>query len=422
MNVRIIEGIKGGTVKAIPSKSMAHRLMIAAALSKDNPQVVCQSESEDILATRRVLEELLSNGDRAELDCGESGSTLRFILPIAGVLGKKCLFTGRGRLPERPSTPLCEEMIRHGCNISNGGRVNFNLSGKLTGGIFKLPGNVSSQFFTGLLMALPLAEEDSIIRVEGKLESSPYVEMTLEVLKMSGIIIKRTTSGFAIPGKQSYDLKGTVEVEGDWSNAAFWLSMGAIGCGSVAGGLKSDFTKICVKGLNTASKQGDMEIIEILRRMGARIEINECGSQTSVEVYPSVLEATEIDGADIPDLVPIISVVAAAATGYTRIYNCKRLKLKESDRLKAIETVLRALGADVTANDDGLDIRGGKSLKGGSVDSFADHRIAMMAASAANICQNPVLIERAQAVNKSYPGFFSDFRLLGGKIDSEEDR
>ena len=398
--------------------------------SKDKNEIICQLESEDILATKRVLQKLLPNNDvtglncsesGSALDCGESGSTLRFILPIAGVLGKTCLFTGKGRLPERPSTPLCEEMMRHGCNISNNGRVPFRLSGKLTGGVFRLPGNVSSQFFTGLLMALPLAEEDSFIEVEGKIESYPYVEMTLEVLKMSGITVNRNTSGFQIPGKQCYNLSGTVKVEGDWSTAAFWLSMGVIGCAETGEKVKNASEGISVRGLNTVSRQGDRKIIEILQRMGAHVEIKGDGQYSTVKVFPSALNSTEIDGQDIPDLVPILSVVAAAATGHTRIYNCRRLRLKESDRLKAIETVLQALGADVTATDDCLDIWGGKKLKGGTIDSFADHRIAMMAASAAGICQNPVIIERAQAVNKSYPMFFEDFLSLGGKVENAGD-
>jgi 3-phosphoshikimate 1-carboxyvinyltransferase len=317
------------------------------------------------------------------LPCGESGSTFRFLLPVVGALGRKASFILEGRLPERPLSPLYEELVRHGCKLSPQGANPFTIEGQLTPGSYTLDGGVSSQFISGLLFALPLLGGDSTISLTGKAESLPYIEMTLDTLKTFQINIGYDGKAFTIPGRQKYISPGTVQVEGDWSNAAFWLCAGAVSGNTVT-----------VTGLDPHSKQGDRAVAEILGRFGKD------------------LHGIEIDAANIPDLVPILSVVAAAAKGPTRIYNAGRLRDKESDRLAAIRDVLGKLGADIRETEDGLVINGGKPLTGGTVSSWGDHRIAMSAAIAAVLCAGPVIIQGAEAADKSYPTFFDERRRL----------
>ena len=380
-----------GTIAAIPSKSAAHRLYICAALADSSTEISCQSTSRDIEATKACLA-AMKNGERL-LPCGESGSTLRFLLPVVAALGLEVDFLMEGRLPDRPLAPLDAQLEAHGVTLSRPRHELLHVSGKLQPGDYVLPGDVSSQYISGLLFALPLLEGTSTLTVTGKVESAPYIAMTLDALSQFGVRPKLENNVYTI-SPTPYVSPGTASVEGDWSNAAFWLCAGAVS------------GPVTVTGLDPDSLQGDKEVFEILRRFGAKTEQN----GTSFTVSPGTLHAIDIDAAAVPDLVPVLSVVAAAAEGTTRIYNAGRLRIKESDRIKTVRAMLQNLGAEVEETADGLIIHGGKALTVGAVDSANDHRIAMSAAIAATLCDVTVL--GAEAVAKSYPKFWEDFSIL----------
>ena len=377
-----------GSVEAISSKSMAHRLMICAALAKEPTKVSYRTTNKDMEATKACLAAMKEGKNL--FPCGESGSTLRFLLPIAAALGLDGEFYMEGRLPERPLFPLDEQLISHGASLQKEGRV-LHVGGKLTPGAYTLPGDVSSQYISGLLFALPLLDAPSTLTVTGKVESAPYIAMTLDALKKFGVEVKVEGNVYHIPSAPYVGGK-EVTVEGDWSNAAFWLCAGAIS------------EEVTVTGLDSHSLQGDKAIVDLLKAFGAK-----CTEDT---VSPAPLHGIEIDASAIPDLVPILCVVAAKAQGETKIYNASRLRLKESDRIESVCRMIASLGGDITATEDGMVIHGGKPLKGGTVDSFGDHRIAMAAAVASSICQEEVTIHGAEAVEKSYPGFWDDFEIL----------
>ena len=409
-----------GEIAAIASKSMAHRYMICAALADTQSFVECHSTSEDIEATMACLTALgahfekKNNGymitpidreamqESMSLPCKESGSTFRFLLPVAATFGKKIQFLQEGRLPNRPLSPLYEEMTSHGAVMSPQGENPFKCEGKLTSGTYRLAGNVTSQFISGLLFALPMLEGDSRIELTSKLESKLYVDMTLQVIRLFGIRIDVEDNVYIIQGNQKYRSPKEGIVEGDWSNAAFWLCAGAIGKNPIA-----------MIGLDEDSLQGDKAIIRILKEFGADIK----SENGQITVSTGKLIGINIDAADIPDLVPIMAAVAAVAEGKTTIYNAERLRLKESDRLKTVSETLNTLGADVSETEDGLVINGKQELVGGTVNASGDHRIAMMAAIAALRCKKEVIIENAEAVNKSYPAFFEDYNRLSGKVE-----
>ena len=380
-------------IEIIPSKSDAHRALICAALSDLTSgkacQVVCSAVSQDIEATEKCLAALETG--RSQMYCGESGSTLRFLLPVMGALGHRAEFYPEGRLPERPLSPLYEELESHGCRLSPQGSVPLVIEGQLKPGFFHIPGDVSSQYISGLLFALPLLEEDSRIIIEGELQSRPYVDMTIRVLADFGIEILPSEDGFLVPGGQRYAAPPVYQVEGDWSNGCFWLAAGAL----VPGG-------VSVSGLNPDSLQGDKAILELLHRFGAKTERSDEG----IKVLPDTLCGIEIDAAQIPDMVPILAVIACGAKGKTVIKNAGRLRIKESDRLASVSQVLAGLGADITELPEGLEILGNGRLAGGTADSWGDHRIAMMAAIASLICDGKVTLTGSQAVKKSYPDFF----------------
>lgn len=422
MKVRLTPVKLCGSIPAISSKSDAHRLLIAAALSDRETEILCNVLSEDIRATARCLCALGARVDfladrmlvhpiprentakevSVTLDCGESGSTLRFLLPVVSALGKNGVFTGGGRLPERPVTELREAMEAHGVRFSEQGVFPISTIGKLGIGTYTLRGDVSSQYVTGLLFALPLLSDDSTLRLLPPVESAPYIEMTLSSLMRFGIEVRREGHTYFIKGNQTYCSPGAVSVEGDWSNAAFFLTAGALGA------------PVTVTGLNPDSPQGDKAILEILRRMGAAVET----AGESATVSPGALHGIAQDMADIPDLAPIFSVAAAAAqTGETAIQNAARLRLKESDRLAAIHRMLGSLGVSCTETADGLLIPGGQSISGGETSGFGDHRMVMAAAIASVLAETPVTIDGAEAVEKSYPHFFEDFKRLGGMVD-----
>ena len=415
MNITLEPGRLGGDIPAIPSKSHIHRLLICAALSGEETRVVCPSSSEDIDATVRCLEALCADitcdGEafrvkpekpkaRPVLDCGESGSTYRFLFPVACALGADASFLLKGRLPERPMEALFEALEAHGITITGKGSSEVRAAGRLTAGAFTIPGDISSQFISGLLFALPLLEGDSEIRITGKIESKKYIGITLEALKQFGIRADMQENRILVPGSQVCRSPGAVRGEGDWSNAAFWCCAALVSGGPVR-----------ISGLSPDSPQGDKEILDICGKMGAEVQWED----DSVTLTPGSLQGIGIDVSDVPDLVPAIAAAACAAKGTTRILGAGRLRIKESDRLQSVTRVLQDLGADITEGEDSLTIRGGRPLKGGTVDSWGDHRIAMMAAITAPLCTAPLTILRAEAVNKSYPGFFEDYALLNSE-------
>lgn len=400
-----------GCIAAIPSKSHAHRLLIGGMLADGPVRIRITASSRDIEATLGCIQALgtqvkvqgewriLTPGPvppQTQLNCGESGSTLRFLLPVAAALGCTTTLSGTGRLPERPLSPLLEELEAHGVTFSEK-QLPLTVSGTLNGGRYRLPGSISSQYFTGLLLALPLLEEDSLLEIDGVLESARYLDITLQTLESFGISIERESGRFRIPGRQQYHSPGTIIPEGDWSNAAFFLAAGA---------LRGPVT---VTGLQMDSPQGDRAIIEVLESFGAKITVGD----HAVTVAPGPLRAITLDASQIPDLVPVLSVVAALAEGTTCITGAARLRLKESDRLKTTTALLRALGICASETPDGLEIQGG-TLQSGTVDGAGDHRIVMAAAVAALAATGPVTIQGAEAVEKSYPGFFMDLMTLAG--------
>lgn len=394
MNIIVEPRHLKGAVEIPSSKSYAHRLLIAAALADSPTFVGLNAVNQDIIATARCLEMLGANVEqtetgmrvapikrvpsKSELFCGESGSTLRFMIPVAAALGAECAFAGAGRLPERPNGPLLDAVRAHGVEVSRE-LLPLTISGKLMGGEYPIAGNISSQYITGLLMALPLCAEDSRISLTTPLESAPYVDMTLEVLELFGISVRRIDGGYFIPGGQRYRTPGNVFAEGDWSGAAFWLLANALG------------NNVECIGLNPVSAQGDRAMSDILRCLGGEINVSET-----------------------PDLVPALAVAAAWRSGETRITGAGRLRIKESDRLRAVSNMLKALGCDCAELEDGLVINGGKGFSGGRVEGCNDHRIVMAASIAATAARAPVEITDSQAVNKSYPEFFNEFTRLGG--------
>ena len=423
MLARITPSPLKGTVPAIASKSMAHRLIICAALANGETHVTCNTTCADIEATVRCLTALGARIETVEdgfqvhptmksvefgllkalaggtLDCGESGSTLRFLLPIAGALGKHCRFAGKGRLPERPIGVLLDEMARHGCKADSD-HLPVTLEGKLRSGVYTLPGNVSSQFITGLLFALPLLEGESEIRLTTKIESKGYIDMTLKTLKAFGITVTETESGWSIPGGQKYYGPRMRYAEGDWSNAAFWLVAGAIG-GSIG-----------CQGLDMESPQGDRAIAALLEEFGAETKV----ALNQITATHKEMKGIRIDASQIPDLVPILCVAAAAAEGKTEIYNAGRLRMKESDRLAVMAECMQKIGVEVEERPDSIIITGGCNPPEGEIviDSHNDHRIVMAMAIAAVSLGVELTILGAEAVNKSYPSFFIELAKLGG--------
>ncbi len=413
MKISVKPGLLKGEIPAVASKSDAHRLLICAALADTPTKLKLETSSEDINATIDCLRALGADILWGEgfvmvlpigkprpgpvLDCAESGSTFRFLLPVAAAICPRAKFVGRGRLPDRPISHLTDVMKEHGVKFSSE-KLPFEIEGRLAGGDYLLPGNVSSQYITGLLLALPKVKGLSTITLTTQLESAAYVDMTLSALRRFGIKVYASGGCYEIEGSQCNISPGTVSVDGDWSNAAFFLAAGAIG------------RPVTVTGLDVNSPQGDKAIVGILGKFGAYTMI----SGDRITAVPGNLHGCEIDVGDVPDLLPALSVVAACANGETVFTNASRLRLKESDRLKSVAAMLRSLGGDVTERADCLVVRG-TQLTGGTVDSFRDHRITMAAAIAATRCLGDVTITGAEAVGKSYPAFFEDYNALGGK-------
>lgn len=418
MNVTVFPSKLSGTVNIPSSKSFSHRYLIAAALADGVSRITNVTDSADISATVSALEamgaEITVNGseyivkgisqakESAVIDCCESGSTLRFLIPAASALGISAEFIGRGKLPERPITPYIREMSRKGVAFDYNNTMPFRISGTLQAGEYLLEGDVSSQFITGLLFALPLCSGDSVIKLMSRLESKPYADMTVAVLKEFGINIREANIDgqliYLIRGNQSYKPSNGA-VEGDFSQAAFFFAANALG------------SDIEITNLNKNSVQGDKKILEILSEIGYNRR-----SETEKERNGQLRPFTA-DAADIPDLVPILTVLGCFTSGRSEIVNAKRLKIKESDRLAAIADALNAIGGKVTAFDDRLEIMPVNGFSGGTVSGCNDHRIVMSAAIAAAVSSAPVTIIGAEAVNKSYPKFFEDFKALGGRVE-----
>lgn len=416
MDLTIKPGPLRGMVAAIPSKSEAHRLLILAALADAPTEIALAPDpGEDLEKTISCLQAIGAAVSRSgssvrvtppskaapspQFHCGESGSTLRFMLPVAAALCGGGRFSGSGRLSERPLGGLAAALKKQGMAFS-GERLPFSVSGKLRPGEYLLPGDVSSQYVTGLLLALPLLPGASTIRLTGPLESAGYVEMTLAALRRFGIAVHVSNGRYHIPGGQRYLSPQKVSVEGDWSNASFFLAAGALG-GPVA-----------VDGLALSSPQGDKAVAPLLVRFGALAEV----SGSRVTVSGGTLRGCEIDLRQIPDLLPVLAVVAASAGGTTTFYGAARLRYKESDRLASTAALINALGGNAYVHPEGLVVRGGK-IAGGVVRSFNDHRIVMAAAVAAIRAAKAVTIVDAGAVAKSYPAFFDHYLKLGGRVD-----
>ena len=384
MDLTITPGKLSGSITAIPSKSQAHRLLICAAFSDGPTELICPATNRDIEATCDCLKALGANitrtdtsylvepmkipPEKATLNCCESGSTLRFMLPIVGALGVEATFHMEGRLPQRPLSPLWEEMERMGCTLTRPTENTIRCQGQLKAGNYSISGSVSSQFITGLLFALSLIEGETHLEVTGKIESQPYITMTEKAMAL-----------FDAP---RYHSPGKVLVEGDWSNGAFFLGAKALG------------NPLEVSNLNPDSPQGDRVVFELLPRLEENITI---------------------DASDIPDLVPILSIVAGAKKGAT-FTNIQRLRIKESDRVASTIAMIEALGGKAQSTEDTLTVYG-TGYRGGTVDSVNDHRIAMSAAIASTVCTEPVTILGAEAVKKSYPHFWEEFSRLGGKYE-----
>ena len=413
----IRHGSLTGSLEIPCSKSVAHRLLILAALGTEETEIVCRGISRDMEASASCLQglgaQIRQKGDSCFvtpirsvprsariLPCAESGSTLRFLLPLVGALNAKAAFYREGRLAQRTISPLDEQLRLHGMEIEQDGSL-LICEGQLRGGDYSLPGDVSSQFISGLLMALPLLADASSLIVSGRIESAPYLRLTEHALQKAGIRFDKREQRYEIPPSQRGRLPRRVRVEGDWSNAAFFLCAGAFSRRGVR-----------VTGLDMHSAQGDRAVLSLLRGFGAAVEELPDGAC----VRSAALHAQEIDAAQIPDLIPVLSVVAAAAEGESRIINASRLRLKESDRLTSTAAMLRELGAEVDELPDGLVIRGKGRLKGGTVDSWNDHRIAMSAAVAASVCDGDVTVKGAESVEKSYPAFWTDLARLEAEV------
>ncbi len=387
MNIKIIPTKLAGAITPPPSKSQAHRLLIAGYLAGGEERVTNVAESEDIVATRACMDALRAkSSEHPRLDCGESGSTLRFLIPVALALRAGGIFTGRGRLMERPQEPYFNMFREKGISYEQKDGV-LTVSGKLTPGIYSLRGDVSSQFITGLLYALPLLPGPSEIRLTTPLESAGYVDMTLDALERFGVTVRYDGAGtYTIPGGQVYT-PCDCAVEADWSQAGFWYAARGLG------------NAVEISGMNHASHQGDRVLEDWAAALSQPGEV-------------------ELDLSGSPDLAPPIAAWAALRAGeVTRLVNASRLRIKESDRLATVTSELTKLGADIEEGPDYLIIRGVETLRGGEVLSHNDHRIAMMAAIAATRADGPVVLRDAGAVKKSYPNFWDDYTALGGDIE-----
>lgn len=417
-----------GSVCIPSSKSMGHREIICAGLADGSSIVDNISMSADMEATLRCLDALgisfnkvpsaregrtalaitgsgTVRAAKSSVDCGESGSTLRFMIPLGALCGAPLTFKGHGKLVERPLQAYYDIFDRQGLHYETAvaGHLPLTVDGVLQSGAYALPGNVSSQFISGLLFALPLLAGDSLVTITSPLESQSYVDLTLSCLAKYGIVIEHENYlKYHIRGGQKYR-SGQNMVEGDWSQTAFWLVAGTLGEAVTCTGLSSD------------SQQGDQVVAEIINRMGGNVTAAATGDHTAA---PAATKGVVIDAADCPDIIPVLAVLATVSAGTTEIINAGRLRIKECDRLAAMAAELNKLGADVTELPEGLLIKGKpEGLRGGTVDAWNDHRIAMSLAVASSVCREAVVINGSECVKKSYPEFWQDFAALGGQCE-----
>lgn len=422
-------GFSGGDVTVPPSKSAAHRALLCAALSQGKSTVFNIDRSKDMEATLGAVRALGASAvyreeDRAvfldasrlgtiaggEIDCLESGSTLRFLIPVAAALGGSWRFIGSGRLPQRPLGVYERLLPEHGVEFQSQGGLPLEISGNLLPGEYALPGNISSQFITGLLLALPLLDGDSTITLTSSLESQGYVNLTLGVLREYGIKITKTPQGWRVPGKQSYRPR-EYSVEGDWSQAAFFLSMAAV---------SPEGAKVRLHGLEQDSLQGDKACIERFEGFGLKTrwagKVLEAWNPNADCPFGG-LQGQVIDASQIPDMVPALAVCGALSKGETRIENAGRLRLKESDRLAAMEEAVNSLGGKACSTEDSLILEGVEAFRGGTALGRNDHRVVMALAAAALRSAGDVRVTDERSIEKSYPGFYKDFRNLGGNAN-----
>ena len=412
-----------GEVKIPPSKSMAHRAIICAALSDGLCIIENIDYSDDIIATIDAMNSLgakivkhkgyievigaYGSDEKPQetriIDCNESGSTLRFLVPISLLFKGRSKFIGRGNLGKRPLTTYYNIFERQGIEYSyEEGNLNLVINGELKPGTFEVEGNVSSQFITGLLFTLPLLKEDSKIIITTEMESKGYIDLTLRAMNDFGVeIINNNYREFIIKGNQKYNARN-YRVEGDYSQAAFFLCADSLG------------NNVLCKDLDLNSLQGDKEVIDILERMNVIFNANDIGVKGTTN---GELASTVIDGSQCPDIIPVLTSVAALTKGTTEIINAGRLRIKECDRLAAVTSELNKLGAKIIEKEDGLVVTGVEKLQGGvEVWSHKDHRIAMTLAIASTRCEEPIVIKDYECIAKSYPNFFEDFKALGGNV------
>ncbi len=409
-----------GEIEVPPSKSLSHRALICASLAKGKSIIDNVLLSEDIKATMSSLEKLGAKFDTQgnsiivtgvkktkhhgeEIDCNESGSTIRFLIPIFSLTNKEVVFTGKESLINRPFN-IYEKIFNEDGNTFSVNNNKIVVNGSVKARDYYIDGNVSSQFFSGLLFALPLLKEDSRVFFNGKLESKSYIDLTIEMLDNFGIEVQEIQNGYFIPGNQKY--KPTdYYVEGDFSQSAFHLVAGVL----------NGFIK--VNNLSHESNQGDNKIIDIIKSMKGKVIYTEDGFTTErTQTY-----GTTIDISDCPDLAPIVALLGTLSKGTTTITNIQRLRLKESDRVESTVTTLSKLGANISVKDEEIIIHGKSTLKGGvTLDSYNDHRIAMMISIAALRCEQEIALLRPLAINKSYPHFFKDYKKIGGKYNTKD--
>ena len=401
MDIKITPALLKGKILVPPSKSISHRALIAAALADGQSRIYNLLDCVDTTATIDALAalgaEIRQEGnctivkgiskpaESADINCHESGSTLRFIMPIAAALGCRSSFDGRANLPNRPITPYFTEFQKHGVKFLTE-KMPYITEGKLTGGVYEIAGNISSQFITGFLFALSLLDEDSVIKITSPLESKPYVDLTIDAMKTFGVEVAEAENEYRVKGGQKYK-PCDYTVEADMSQAGFFCVAKALGA------------DLNIQGLNPDSLQGDREILRI------------------TDDFMKNGKAFDVNASQIPDLVPILTVLGCFAEGTSYIRGCERLRIKESDRLAVISEELNKLGARVRIEGDMLVIEGVKALHGGDCDCHTDHRIPMSLAMASQRCTEPVILRGAECVSKSYPNFFEDFRMLGGIAD-----
>ena len=394
--VEIKNSILNGNVTIPPSKSAAHRALICSYLAGGG-SVSPIIDSNDMRATVGVIDALKNNED--VMNCIESGSTLRFMIPVVASLGRRATFIGEGRLPERPIGEYLDILPKHNVKVDSNGYLPMTIDGQLRNGSYEVNGDVSSQYITGLLLALANVEGDSAVILKTPLQSKPYVDMTVKVMADFGVNITETDFGYLIHGGQEFKKQDYI-VEGDWSQSAFFLVAGAIG-----GDVK-------VSGLDMNSTQGDKAIADVLKSFGADVEVG----KDYVISRKSKLTGTTVDATDIPDLVPIIAVLGAFSNGKATIKGAERLRFKESDRIESVVNNLRLMGVDVTETKDGMIINGSEP-HGADLKGYNDHRIVMAFSVAGLFCDGDVRIDDAQSINKSYPTFFDDYNMLGGKAN-----